>query len=153
MRIVLQRVGRATVRVGGETVAAIGRGVLALVGIERGDGAATVARAAEKLAGLRLFEDQGGRMNLDAAAAGAAFLVVSQFTLAASLRRGRRPSFDAAAPPEEAEALIAALAQALGERGLEVACGRFGARMEVELVNDGPVTFVLDIEPASGSGG
>lgn len=149
MRLILQRVSRAAVGVGGETVGAIGRGVLVLVGVEKGDGPAEAARAAEKLAGLRLFEDPEGRMNLDAGAAGGAFLVVSQFTLAASLARGRRPSFDGAAPPAEAEPLVEALCAGLRERGLPVATGRFGARMEVELVNDGPVTFVLDVRPAS----
>ncbi len=145
MRVVLQRVSSAAVRVDGETVGAIERGVVALVGVERGDGAATAARAAEKLAGLRLFEDGQGRMNLDATAAGGAFLIVSQFTLAGSLDRGRRPSFDGAAPPDEAEPLIAAMVSHLQARGLPVATGRFRARMELELVNVGPVTFVLDV--------
>lgn len=151
MRLILQRVTRAAVRVDGETVGSIGRGMLVLVGVERGDGHDRAAAAADKLAGLRVFEDERGKMNLDAAAAGGAFLVVSQFTLAASLARGRRPSFDAAAPPGEAEPLIAAFVADLRRRGLTVAEGRFGARMEVELVNSGPVTFVLDF-PAGSSG-
>lgn len=145
MRLVLQRVRRAEVRVGGETVGAIGRGLLALVAVVPGDGAATAALAADRLAGLRCFDDAAGRMNLDARAAGAAFLVVSQFTLAADLSRGRRPSFTGAAPPEVAAPLVDALADDLRRRGFEVATGRFGATMEVELVNDGPVTFVLDV--------
>lgn len=145
MRIVLQRVVRAAVHVDGETVGEIGHGLLALVGVERGDGPEEAARAARRVAELRLFEDPDGRMNRDLAAAGGAVLVVSQFTLAADLSRGRRPSFGAAAPPETAEPLIADLVDALRERGLEVATGRFGARMRVELVNDGPVTFVLAI--------
>jgi D-tyrosyl-tRNA(Tyr) deacylase len=149
VRLILQRVSSAAVRVDGETVGAIGRGLLALVGVEKGDGAAQAAAAADKLAGLRVFEDQDGRMNLAAADAGAAFLVVSQFTLAASLDRGRRPSFDRAAPPEAAAPLIEALIDDLRRRGFEVAGGRFGARMAVELVNDGPVTFVLDLPPAA----
>jgi D-aminoacyl-tRNA deacylase len=151
MRLVLQRVSRASVRVGEHEVAAIGRGVLVLVGVERGDSLAQVAVAARKLAGLRLFEDDEGKMNLDLAAAGGSVLVVSQFTLAASLARGRRPSFEAAAPPETAEPLVAALASALAEQGVPVATGRFRAHMAVELVNDGPVTFVLEIPSQVGA--
>jgi D-tyrosyl-tRNA(Tyr) deacylase len=105
--------------------------------------------AARKLAGLRVFEDEAGRMNLATAEVGGAFLVVSQFTLAGSLERGRRPSFDGAAPPEVAEPLVEALVTALRAEGLPVATGRFRAQMAVELVNDGPVTFVLEV-PASG---
>lgn len=149
MRLVIQRVSSAAVRVDGETVGAIGRGLLVLAGIERGDGEAAVRTAAEKLAGLRIFDDGAGKMNLDAAAARGAFLVVSQFTLAGSLARGRRPSFERAAPPEEAAPLIDLLVEALRGLGCEVATGRFRARMEVELVNDGPVTLVLDVPGAS----
>ncbi|HEX2254362.1 MAG TPA: D-aminoacyl-tRNA deacylase [Thermoanaerobaculia bacterium] len=145
MRLILQRVSRAAVSVDGETVGAVGRGLLVLAGVERGDGAEQVAAAADKLAGLRCFADAAGKMNLAAAEAGAAFLLVSQFTLAADLSRGRRPSFVGAAPPEEAEPLLAALAAELRRCGFEVATGRFGAHMAVELVNDGPVTFVLDL--------
>lgn len=155
MRAILQRVERAAVRVaseparsepvGAETVGAIGRGLLVLVGVEKGDGRGEVAAMAEKLAGLRVFEDEHGRMNLDVRAAGGDLLIVSQFTLSATLGRGRRPSFDNAAPPEEARPLIDALIAALRAEGLRVATGRFGARMQVELVNDGPVTFVLDV--------
>ena len=145
MRLILQRVTGAAVRVAGEEVGRIGAGALVLAGVEKGDGLETVSRAVEKLARLRVFADPEGRMNLDAAAVGAAFLVVSQFTLAASLDRGRRPSFDAAAPPEVARPLVEALAAGLAERGFEVRQGRFGALMQVELVNDGPVTFVLDL--------
>ncbi len=145
MRLILQRVSAAEVRVGGEAVGAIAGGVAVLVGVESGDGPEQAARAAERLAALRIFEDDRGKMNLDAAAAGGEFLIVSQFTLAASLDRGRRPSFDRAAPAEEAEPLVEAIAAELERRGFRVARGRFGARMEVELVNDGPVTFVLDL--------
>ncbi|HXO21583.1 MAG TPA: D-aminoacyl-tRNA deacylase [Thermoanaerobaculia bacterium] len=145
MRLVLQRVSSAAVRVAGETVGEIGRGLLVLVGVERGDGPAAVAAAAEKLAGLRVFDDAEGKMNLDTAVAGGAFLVVSQFTLAGSLARGRRPSFDGAAPPEEARPLVEALVEDLRRRGFVVASGRFRAQMEVALVNDGPVTFVLEV--------
>jgi D-tyrosyl-tRNA(Tyr) deacylase len=145
MRLILQRVASASVAVGGEVVGEIGRGVLVLAGVEHGDGAPQVAAAADKLAGLRLFEDDAGKMNLDAAVAGGAFLVVSQFTLMADLSRGRRPSFGAAAPPEVAAPLVDELAAELERRGFEVATGRFGAQMRVTLVNDGPVTFVLDL--------
>lgn len=147
MRLVLQRVRRAAVRVGEETVGEIGTGVLVLAAAEVGDSPAEAATAAAKLSQLRLFDDADGRMNLDARAVGGAFLVVSQFTLAASLARGRRPSFDGAAPPAEAEPLVEALAAGLREAGHPVATGRFRAQMEVDLVNDGPVTFVLDVPP------
>lgn len=145
MRLILQRVSSASVRVEGRTVGSIGAGLLVLAGVERGDGLEAADRAAEKLAGLRLFEDETGRMNLDASDCDAEFLVVSQFTLAGSLRKGRRPSFDKAASGEEAEPLVERLAAGLRARGFGVGTGRFGARMEVELVNDGPVTFVLDL--------
>lgn len=144
MRLVLQRVSSASVKVAGEVVGEIGRGLLVLVGIERGDGPPQVRAAAEKLAGLRVFEDDAGRMNLDLAAVGGAFLVVSQFTLAGSVARGRRPSFDHAAPPAEAEPLVDALVTELRNRGFRVETGRFRAMMEVALVNDGPVTLVAD---------
>lgn len=144
MRLVIQRVSSAAVRVEGEVVGEIGRGLLVLTGVERGDGMEKVRAAAEKLAGLRVFEDEAGKMNLDTAAAGGAFLVVSQFTLAGSLARGRRPSFDNAAPPEEAAPLVEALVEDLRARGFRVETGRFRAYMEVSLVNDGPVTFVVD---------
>ena len=145
MRLVIQRVTRAEVRVAGEVVGAIGRGLLVLVGIETGDGEAQVERAAEKLAGLRCFEDEQGKMNLDTRSAGGSLLVVSQFTLAGSLERGRRPSFDHAARPEAAEPLVESLVARVRAHGLQVETGRFRATMEVELVNDGPVTFVLDV--------
>jgi D-tyrosyl-tRNA(Tyr) deacylase len=147
VRLILQRVLSACVTVAGdtETVGRIGRGILVLVGVERGDGARQVAAAAEKLAGVRLFDDPEGKMNLDTRAVGGAFLVVSQFTLAGSLARGRRPSFDDAAPPEAAAPLVDALVADLRNRGFTVETGRFRARMEVALVNDGPVTFLLEV--------
>jgi D-aminoacyl-tRNA deacylase len=144
MRLVVQRVSSASVKVTGETVGAIGRGLLVLVGIERGDRLESVRAAAEKLAGLRVFEDDAGKMSLDTAAVGGAFLIVSQFTLAGSIARGRRPSFDRAAPPDEAQALVEALVEDLRARGFQVETGRFRAMMEVALVNDGPVTLVAD---------
>ena len=152
MRAVVQRVSHARVTVGGEEVGAIGRGLLVLAGVERGDAPEQAVAAARKLAGLRVFEDAEGRMNLAAADVGGAFLVVSQFTLAGSLARGRRPSLDGAAPPEVAEPLVEALVAALRAAGATVATGRFRAYMEVELVNDGPVTFVLDLPPAATEG-
>ena len=144
VRLVIQRVSSATVRVDGETVGAIGRGLLVLVGVERGDDPGRVRTAAEKLAGLRIFEDADGKMNLDTAAVGGAFLIVSQFTLAGSIERGRRPSFDRAAPPAEAAPLVEALVDDLRSRGFQVETGRFRAHMQVELVNDGPVTLIAD---------
>lgn len=144
VRLVIQRVSSASVRVEGETVGEIGRGLLILVGVERGDRPEAVRAAAEKLASLRVFEDEAGKMNLDAAAAGGSFLVVSQFTLAGSVERGRRPSFDRAAPPDEAAPLVEALAADLRQRGFRVETGRFRAHMEVALVNDGPVTLIAD---------
>lgn len=145
MRAVLQRVSSAAVLAGGDVVGSIGKGVLALVAVEQGDAEEDAELLAKKLAELRLFEDAEGRMNLDSAAAGGAFLVVSQFTLAASLAKGRRPSFNGAARPEDARPLVDRVLRGLEERGFEVAGGSFGAKMEVELTNDGPVTFVLDV--------
>ncbi len=145
MRAILQRVTKSEVRVGGETVGAIGRGMLVLVGVEKGDGPPEAAALAAKLAGLRVFTDADGKMNLDSAAAGGEFLIVSQFTLGASLAKGRRPSFNSAAHPDVARPLVEQVMADLEGRGFRVAAGRFGAMMEVELVNDGPVTFVLDV--------
>lgn len=148
MRLVIQRVSSASVLIkgatGGEVVGKIGRGLLVLAGVERGDGIEQIRAAADKLAGLRVFEDEAGKMNLDIASIGGAFLVVSQFTLAGSLARGRRPSFDRAAPPDEAAPLVEALVEDLRSRGFDVQTGRFRAHMEVSLVNDGPVTLVAD---------
>ena len=145
MRAILQRVENASVDVGGEVVGSIGRGVLVLLGVEVGDSVGDAAVLVDKLARLRLFEDAEGKMNLDAEQVGGEFLVVSQFTLAASLRKGRRPSFDGAAKPPLAEPLVGVVVDALRGRGFRVEGGRFGAEMKVRLVNDGPVTFVLDV--------
>jgi len=144
LRIVLQRVSRASVRVDGDTIASIESGSLLLVGVASGDDAMTAARLAQKCAELRIFPDHGGKFNRSLVDAGGAALVVSQFTLYADARKGRRPSFAGAAPPELAEPLVRAFADALRALGLRVEEGRFGASMEVELVNDGPVTIVLD---------
>jgi D-tyrosyl-tRNA(Tyr) deacylase len=146
MRIVLQRVSSASVRVDGSEVASIGPGVCLLAGIARGDGTPEVEAAAEKIAGLRVFPDSYGKMNLSLADVAGAVLLVSQFTLVGVVRKGRRPSFSGAAAPEVARGVLESLAEALRDRGVSVAQGVFGARMEVELVNDGPVTLVLEIE-------
>ena len=148
MKIVVQRVGRAEVRVAGRVVSSIGRGLLLLVGVERGDGRDHVERAAHRLAGLRVFSDDEGKMNLGLDEVGGDVLLVSQFTVAGSIRRGRRPDFFAAAPPDEAEPLIVALAEALRARGVTVSTGVFRADMEVGLVNEGPVTLIWDDPPA-----
>ena len=144
MKVLLQRVRRAEVRVDGAPVGAIGAGLLVFLGVERGDGDADVAAHAAKTAELRIFPDAEGRMNRDVREAGGAVLVVSQFTLAASTRRGLRPSFDGAEEPGRARDLYLAFVEALRARGLTVTTGTFGAMMDVELVNDGPVTILLD---------
>jgi D-tyrosyl-tRNA(Tyr) deacylase len=141
---VVQRVTHARVTVGAEIVGEIGAGMLVLVGVLREDGAAEADRLAEKIARFRFFADEQQKMNRSALEQGLAALVVSQFTLAADGRRGRRPSFDRAAPPEQAEPLVARFVETLRALGLPTATGRFGARMSVELENDGPVTFVLE---------
>lgn len=141
MILVLQRVSRASVRVGGETVGAVGRGLLALCCVEPADDEESALLAAKKTSELRCFPDAAGRMNLDVVQAGGAVLAVSQFTLGADLSRGRRPGFEGAARPELARPLFDRYVAGLRAAGLEVATGVFGAMMEVELVNDGPVTF------------
>jgi len=148
VKVLLQRVKRAEVRVDGECVGRIGRGLLIMVGVESGDREADADCMADKTAELRIFPDEQGRMNLSIEESGGAALVVSQFTLAAATRRGRRPSYSRAAAPEVAEPLYTRFAERLQGRGLEVASGVFRAMMEVELVNDGPVTILLD--PPSG---
>ena len=147
MRLILQRVSSASVEVAGERLAKVGQGMLVLVGIEKGDGGKQVTAAVDKLSGLRIFEDQHGKMNLDVREVAGSILLVSQFTLAGSLSKGRRPSLDGAARPEVAEPLIGELADGLRERQISVETGCFGAHMQVELINDGPVTFVLDLPP------
>lgn len=144
MRAVVQRVRRARVEVGGECVGAVGKGFLVLVGVEEGDDEADVAYLCEKISGLRVFEDDAGKMNLSLADVGGEVLVVSQFTLLGDCRKGRRPSFTRSAPPEAAEALYLRVAEGLRRAGHTVATGRFRAEMDVELVNEGPVTLLLD---------
>jgi D-tyrosyl-tRNA(Tyr) deacylase len=147
MRVLLQRVKRARVSVDGQAVGAIGHGFLMLVGFGRedvADGGAMLEPMARKAIGLRVFADDQGRMNRSVQEAGGGLLVVSQFTLHADCRHGRRPSFTEAAPPETARALFERFVEILRRSGLTVATGSFGAMMDVELVNDGPVTIWLD---------
>jgi len=144
VKMVIQRVSRAEVRVEGRTVGRIGRGLLVLAGLEVGDSHEEIDRAAHKLSTLRVFEDREGRMNRGLDEVGGAVLAVSQFTLAGSIRKGRRPSFDRALPAEEAEPLFQHFVKKLRDHGVEVATGAFGALMEVELVNDGPVTLIWE---------
>lgn len=147
----LQRVSGASVEVGGETVGRIGPGLLVLLGVQRGDGEAQAERLVERLLGYRVFADEQGRMNRSLRDVGGGLLLVPQFTLAADTARGARPSFTPAAPPDEGRRLFEhALAHALGRHPV-VACGRFGADMKVALVNDGPVTFWLEVGPGAGA--
>ena len=148
MRAVVQRSGAASVSVGGQTVGSIEQGLVVLLGVERSDGEQDADYLADKCAGLRVFEDAGGKMNLSLLEAGGQALVVSQFTLCGDARKGRRPSFVNAAPPETAEALYERFAQRLRAAGIRVATGRFQAMMEVRLVNQGPVTILLDSRKA-----
>ncbi|MDP9302617.1 MAG: D-aminoacyl-tRNA deacylase [Actinomycetota bacterium] len=146
MRVLLQRVTRASVSIEGDVMSSIGIGYVLLVGFGRGDEASQVDRLADKIVGLRIFRDADGKTNLSIADVNGEALVVSQFTLYADTRKGRRPSFVYAADPAEAAELVEAFAEALEARGLKVGRGVFGAEMEVELVNDGPFTMWLDAE-------
>jgi D-tyrosyl-tRNA(Tyr) deacylase len=141
---VVQRVSRASVRVAGETVGSIERGLLVLVGVEEGDGEPDAEYLAQKVSELRVFEDEAGKMNRALAEVGGEVLAVSQFTLLGDCRKGRRPSFVRAARPEEAEGLFARVVSLLEARGHRVSTGRFRAEMDVELINEGPVTMLLD---------
>jgi D-aminoacyl-tRNA deacylase len=145
MKAVLQRVSRASVSVEGEVVAEIGPGLCVLLGVGRSDGADAASRLAGKVARLRVFEDENGRFDRSLLDVGGDALVVSQFTLLGDTAKGNRPSFTEAAAPEEAEPLYEAFCKALRELGPRVETGRFGTRMAVELVNDGPVTIVLEV--------
>ena len=151
MKVLLQRVSRADVRVEGRSVGRIGRGLLVLLGVEKEDRDEDVDYLADKTADLRIFPDEQGRMNRNVMEIGGSALVVSQFTLAATTRRGRRPSYSHAAPPELAEPLYERFADRLQSRGLAVSRGVFRAMMEVELINDGPVTLLLDPPPEGGA--
>jgi D-aminoacyl-tRNA deacylase len=144
LRVLLQRVARASVRVRGELVADIGPGLLLLVGVGKDDGFGEYDRLAEKVFNLRVFEDEQGKMNRSLSEVGGEILVVPQFTLYGDVRRGRRPSWDGAAPPEVAEDRVEAFAKALESRGALVKRGAFREHMAVELVNDGPVTLWID---------
>jgi D-tyrosyl-tRNA(Tyr) deacylase len=147
MKMVIQRVSRAEVRVEGNTVGRIGTGLAVLVGLERCDGGEQVERAARRLATLRVFSDEEGRMNCGLDEIGGAVLAVSQFTLAGSIRKGRRPSFDHALPGDAAEPLFEQFLALLRAEGVTVETGVFGALMDVELVNDGPVTLIWEDSP------
>jgi D-tyrosyl-tRNA(Tyr) deacylase len=144
MRAVVQRVSRASVRVGDEITGAIEKGLLVLLGVGQEDSDVDADYLAEKVAGLRIFEDEAGKMNLGVADVGGAVLAVSQFTLFGDVRRGKRPSFDAAARPERARELYEYFVERVRGLGLRCETGRFQAMMEVELVNSGPVTILLD---------
>lgn len=148
MRAVVQRVSEAAVSIEGKRVAAIGHGLLVFVGVGAQDGEEDAAYVARKCAGLRIFEDHAGKMNLSVKEACGEALVVSQFTLFGDVRKGRRPSFTEAAPPEKANGLYALVAARLREAGIPVATGEFQAMMHVSLVNDGPVTILIDSRKA-----
>jgi D-tyrosyl-tRNA(Tyr) deacylase len=144
VRAVLQRVSSASVTVDGRPIGAIDRGLLVLLGVERGDGPSDRDYIVSKIRDVRIFADEAGKMNLSVGDAGGAVLVVSQFTLCGDVRKGRRPSFDGAAPPAEAKMLYDDAVRALRDAGLRVETGEFQAAMQVGLVNDGPVTILLD---------
>jgi len=144
VRVVVQRVTNASVSVAGETVGAIGPGLLVLLGVADGDGPADIDYVASKVAGLRVFRDADGRMNRSVVEVGGSLLVVSQFTLLGDVRRGRRPAFDGAAAPSRAAEVYEACVSRFRAEGIPVECGRFQADMQVALVNDGPVTILID---------
>lgn len=144
MKIVLQRVREASVRVEGEVVGEIAQGACLLVGIERGDGERDVQYFAKKIVELRIFPDREGKMNLSLSEIGGEVLAVSQFTLSGSVKKGRRPSFDKAEEPQRAKQLFDDFVNLIRQRGIKVKTGIFGALMDVHLINDGPVTFILE---------
>ena len=144
MRAVVQRVKEARVKVEGEEIACVGQGLLVLLGVEKGDSEKDLVWLSDKVAGLRIFEDRSGRMNLSVEEVSGEVLVVSNFTLCGDCRKGKRPSFDPAEKPDQARELCERFVSRLREKGLRVRTGRFGAYMEVHLVNDGPVTLILD---------
>ncbi len=149
MKAVVQRVTEARVEVGGETVGRIGKGILILLGVEKGDGERDADWLAEKIVNLRIFEDEAGKMNLSVREIGGELLAVSQFTLAGNCAKGRRPSFDTAAPPVEANRLYEYFTATLRSMGIKVETGIFQAMMQVSLTNDGPVTFILESPKAA----
>ncbi|OGX39212.1 MAG: D-tyrosyl-tRNA(Tyr) deacylase [Omnitrophica WOR_2 bacterium RIFCSPHIGHO2_02_FULL_52_10] len=144
MKVVVQRVSQAEVRVDGEVVGRIGRGMLVFVGVGKGDTEEDAVYLAQKVAQIRIFEDANGKMNLSLSEIGAQILVVSQFTLYGDCRKGRRPSFDGAAEPQKGEKLYSRFVQELRGQNIKVETGKFRAMMDVALTNDGPVTFILD---------
>ena len=144
MRAVIQRVTESGVRVAGEPVARIAAGLLVLLGVAEGDTASEAEYLADKIVNLRIFEDEGGKMNLSLLETGGEMLVVSQFTLLGDCRKGRRPSFTGAAQPEDATRLYEYFVERVRGSGIRAQTGRFGAMMQVALINDGPVTFILD---------
>jgi len=148
MKLVLQRVTEAEVCVDGKIVGRIGKGLLVFVGVSKSDGQEDADFLVQKMTQLRVFEDDNGKMNLSSFEVEAEFLVVSQFTLYGDCRKGRRPSFDKAALPEKGEELYTYFVEALRSRGVKVETGQFGAMMDVHLVNDGPVTFILENNPS-----
>ena len=152
MRLVVQRVGRASVDVGDRRIAEIERGLLLLVGIAPEDVDVDLRKAVTKVIDLRIFPDDEGRMNRSLRDIGGKVLAVSQFTLYGDTRKGRRPSFVGAAPPEIAEPLFDSFVEAIREEGVEVETGRFGAKMAVELINDGPVTLLIEVAPPAAVG-
>jgi D-aminoacyl-tRNA deacylase len=147
VKLLVQRVSRARVHVEGKSVGEIDRGLLVFLGLEKGDDAAVVEEGARKVVGMRIFEDDAGKMNRAIGEVEGSVLVVSQFTLAADLSRGRRPGFERAMPPADAEPLYEHFARAIELVGIRVARGVFGAMMEVELINAGPATFWLELQP------
>ena len=157
MRAVIQRVSEGSVRVDGEVVGSVGQGLVVLLGVARGDGDPEARWIAEKIAALRIFEDDEGKMNRSVEDVGGGVLLVSQFTLLADCRKGRRPSFVDAADPSEGERLYGVVREHLASRGLPIGTGRFGERMRVSIENDGPVTIILDTRdrsrPSKGGGG
>ena len=152
MKAVIQRVTRASVEVDGRTVGTIGAGLVVLLGVAKGDGDSDCRFMIEKLRGLRIFADEAGKMNRSLVDVGGAILLVSQFTLLGNTRNGRRPGFDEAAPPEEAKHWYEAVMSGLKAQGTAVEAGVFAAHMNVELVNDGPVTFLLDSRRGDSAG-
>ncbi len=147
MKTVIQRVSRASVEVDGQVIGCIEKGLVVLLGIAKEDGEAELDYLVDKIAGLRVFADDQGKMNLSIAQVGGHVLMVSQFTLLGDVRKGRRPGFDQAAAPDRARVLYDTAVERLRARGVPVETGRFGAHMKLDLVNDGPVTFILDSAP------